>query len=383
MENLDSKTQELLKKYQEGKCTAEEVALLEHLYNLSAGSLTPENLSDQDYNQVRDEIWSKLPFHTASQTTDHKIRRLTIVKRAAMVAAVFIGLLVIYFVNQNQHRKPQNYTADIPPGGNNAVLTLADGKKIILGDAESGKIAEQTGIKIIQTAAGEIIYEATGTGMDTSVYKYNTIETPVGGKYQVRLPDGTKVWLNALSSITYPVTLNSVSERQLSLTGEAYFQVSPDKHRPFSIKTYNQQVVVLGTHFNINSYTDEQAIKTTLFEGRVKVINNDSGKEDFLKPGEQSVVRSNSTMINKADEEEALAWVNDKIIFNDEPLADIMRKVARWYNVEVTFRDGTEKITFMGAVSRNKKISSVLNYFKSTETVDFILRDNRIVVVKK
>jgi transmembrane sensor len=383
MENLDSKTQELLKKYQEGKCTAEEVALLEHLYNLSAGSSVPENLSDQDYNLVRDEIWSKLPFHTASHTTDHKVRRLTIVRRAAMVAAVFIGLFVVYFFSQNQHRKSQNYTSDIPPGGNKAVLTLADGKKIILGDAESGKIAEQTGIKIIQTAAGEIIYEATGTGVDTSVYKYNTIETPVGGKYQVRLPDGTKVWLNALSSITYPVTLNSVSERQLSLTGEAYFQVSPDKHRPFSIKTYNQQVVVLGTHFNINSYTDEQAIKTTLFEGRVKVINNDSGKEDFLKPGEQSVVRSNSTTINKADEEEALAWVNDKIIFNDEPLADIMRKVARWYNVEVTFRDGTEKITFMGAVSRNKKISSVLNYFKSTETVDFILRDNRIVVIKK
>ncbi|WP_316812071.1 FecR family protein [Pedobacter heparinus] len=374
----------LLEKYNQGTATQEEIRLVENWYIKESG-FQQSDAFDVDYLDIKQEMWLTVECETKTPKRFKFWRYITVA--ASILLIVGTGFL-FYFehfrlgpdVQGRRGEKATTYENDIAPGKNTATLTLADGSMITLSDLKSGVVigtAKLTYNDSTQITSEHVQLHNNRIGADM------VVRTPNGGTYQVILPDGSRVWLNAASHLKFPSTFSGAASRKVELSGEAYFEIAKDKNHPFIVQTDKQKIEVLGTHFNVNAYTDEPSSKTTLIEGRVKVVNNDSGREDFLKPGEQSVVQSNSTMINKADEEEALAWVNDKIIFNDEPLADIMRKVARWYNVEVTFRDGTEKITFMGAVSRNKKISSVLNYFKSTETVDFILKDNRIVVIKK
>ena len=272
----------------------------------------------------------------------------------------------------------------IKPGGDKAVLTLADGSKIILEDAKKGVLANQAGVSIQKTADGEILYSFAKNEKPTSEplskkLIYNKIETPFGGKYQIYLPDGSKVWLNSASTLRFPA-LFSGNTREVELNGEAYFEVAKNPKLPFRVITKNQVVEVLGTQFNINSYADEETFKTTLIEGSVKIIYKD--KVVLLSPGQQFQPDVASTEVTEVDTEEVSAWKNGYFLFVNEDIQSIMKKISRWYNVEVSYSGKIPDIGFGGNISRSKSINEVLDVLQLTNEVHFKLEGRRITVMR-
>ena len=272
----------------------------------------------------------------------------------------------------------------IKPGGDKAVLTLSDGSKIILEDAKKGLLANQAGVSIQKTADGELLYsfaENTSSVSEALPQEviYNKIETPFGGKYQINLPDGSKVWLNSASSLRFPA-LFSGNSREVELNGEAYFDVAKNPNKPFKVITKDQIVEVLGTQFNINSYSDEETFKTTLIEGSVKIIYKD--RVVLLSPGQQFQPNLKSSKVIEADTEEVTAWKNGYFLFKDEDIQSIMRKVSRWYNVEVNYSGIIPDVGFGGNISRSKDINEVLNVLQLTNAVHFKVEGRRITVMR-
>lgn len=264
-------------------------------------------------------------------------------------------------------------------GKNAAILTLADGRKIDLLKAENGRLTEESGVAIRKTAYGKLVYEVKEVSTRVNNEKYlNTISTPKGGQYQVILPDETIVWLNAASSIRFPAGFTNLKQRKVQLSGEAYFEVAKDKQHPFIVETGQQEVEVLGTHFNLNAYGDEQNVKTTLLEGSVRVL---SGKDlVVLKPGQQSLLHNHTLDVANADTEEAVAWKNGYFKFNSEPLPSIMRKLSRWYDVEVVYEGKPGNDRFGGTISRYKNLADVLEMLESTKLVKFKVEGRKIIV---
>jgi transmembrane sensor len=274
---------------------------------------------------------------------------------------------------------------DIAPGGSKAVLTLANGRRIELAVAGNGELVREKGISIIKTDDGRISYRVADQAKDglSTVIGYNTLRTPVGGEYQIDLPDGTKVWLNALSSITFPSTFGGFKTREVTLEGEAYFEVKHNNSQHFIVKTHKQQVEVLGTHFNINSYLTESGTKTTLIQGSVRIIGRGAKKEEvILKPGEEAMLASTYFVVGKADIETAVAWKNGKFIFKDEEFASIARKIERWYDVEIIYPESIGKIHFEGAISHFRNLSELLRKFESTGDISFKIEGRRITVMR-
>lgn len=272
---------------------------------------------------------------------------------------------------------------DIPPGTEQAILTLANGKKIVLDAAVNGKIAEQAGISITKTADGQLVYELTESTKEnggSAADDFNTIATPRGGQYQLNLPDGSRVWLNAASSLKYPIRFGE-KNRKVELQGEGYFEVSKDPSRPFSVKSGTQELEVLGTHFNINSYSDDPARKTTLMEGSVRISSKLWKQPKVLLPGQQAVASNDGVKVIQVNPEEVLDWKNGNFVFQDEPLESIMRKVARWYDVEVSYQAAPADLTFTGVVSRAKNISAVLNALDKTGKVHFKVEGKKVTVL--
>lgn len=252
---------------------------------------------------------------------------------------------------------------DIKAGGNKAYLTLADGKQIVLTDLENGKVAEQAGLSITKMADGKLRYELkedpAGKGSQNGEVLYNTISTPAGGQYQVVLPDGSRVWLNAASSLTYATSLASLKERSVTLTGEAYFEVAKDQFKkPFVVKSGSQEVEVMGTHFNISSYAQEPVVATTLLEGRVKVKRS-GAFESILEPGEQSLV-GKGIEVHKVDTSTAVAWKNGLFKFENANIYTVMNQFARWYNFEVAYEGKVPDNKFNGEIYRNLNASKAL-----------------------
>lgn len=268
---------------------------------------------------------------------------------------------------------------DIHPGGNKAILTLANGVKINLDEATGGVLASQGNTKIIKSGSGKLAYQA-----DTTVsakVEYNVLTTPIGGQYQLRLQDGTKVWLNAASSIRFPATFTG-KERQVELSGEAYFDIAPDAKHPFVVKVNNMQVKVLGTKFNINAYPEENIIKTTLEEGRIKVENKN--KEIMVTPGQQVRLNKDGKMnlMPHADLEEAFAWKNGLFVFHEDALSDVMRKLSRWYDVQVEYTNNQlSENHFTGAIRRQVNLSEVLKMLELTGGAHFKIEGRKIIVM--
>lgn len=305
------------------------------------------------------------------------------------IAAVTILLLSIGFLFF-QYRQASKMAADsanhkIIAGGNQAILTLANGQKIDLSHSKNGEIAIQAGLTITKKANGELIYEIAPTGELSGnaavASTYNTISTPRGGKYQINLPDGTQVWLNAASSLRFPASFTMLSDRKVELAGEAYFEVAKNANKPFIVVTAKQETQVLGTHFNISSYEDEGQTKTTLLEGSIRV--SDKGNKNFiLKPGQQSTLREGNIDIRNVDGNDAIAWKNGLFSFNDENLESIMRKISRWYDVDIHYQDTFSKTSFLGTISRSKNITSVLKILESSGEVHFKIEGRRITVMR-
>jgi transmembrane sensor len=370
MEKEELKT--LFKKYHEGKCTEEEKALLELWYlQFNEHDL---DISTRRIKAIGDRIFKELP---GNHTVFIKIG----VRLAAAAVIIGIILTVILKLSLPQDKSSKiTYANDIVPGTNKAVLTLSNGKKINLSNAVAGHLASQSGIRILKTTSGQIIYKVVPDvgGLDD---KSNNITTPIGGQWQVILPEGTKVWLNSASSLTYPATLGKQKDRIVQLNGEAYFEVAKDKLRPFIVNTGQQEVKVFGTHFNINSYRDEPSLKTTLAEGAVRV-SIIGGSSKFLKPGQQATFKNGALTVGNANIEEALAWKNGYFRFNDEGIESIMRKLSRWYNIDVLYEGDISDEGMNGKISRFKNISQVLKALEATKTVHFKVEGRRVTVLK-
>jgi len=362
----------LFKKYHEGKCTEEEKALLEAWYfqfNEHDLDITPGRIK-----AIGNRIFRELP---GNHTTFIKIG--VKLAAAAVIAGIILTVILKLWLPQD---KPSDltYTNDIAPGSSKAILTLSNGKKINLSNAVAGQLASQSGVRILKTAGGQIIYKFIGN-VDNLNEKSNNITTPIGGQWQLTLPEGTKVWLNSASSLTYPATLGKQKERIVQLSGEAYFEVAKDKLHPFIVSTGRQEVKVFGTHFNINSYQDEPSLKTTLAEGAVKVSIT-GGSSKFLKPGQQAILLNGALTVGEANVEESLAWKNGYFRFNDENIQSIMRKLSRWYNIEVQYDGAISDEGMNGKISRFKNISQILKALEATKTVHFKVEGRRVTVLK-
>lgn len=386
MEKIDAR--DILTKYLEGKSTEEEKALLES-WHLNYALDGAEDLSAEEQKKDLDKVWTLL------QQPVPVVKRTRLWPRLAIAAAViFVGGIGLFFYQQKKTAEREQFklAASLLPAKNDAVLTLSNGKKVILNEIAAGEIAQESGLSITKAADGTIVYSSSlSQKTKDSEPQYNTIATPRGGKYQINLPDGTKVWLNAASELKYPVIFAS-NERKVELKGEAYFEVSKNKTSPFHVKTISQDLEVLGTHFNISAFADEQETKTTLLEGSVKIVPVNSNRSSkipgsiLLKPGQQVVLDKDELNVKKADISEVMSWKNGVFQFNDTELSSIMRQASRWYDVDVVYENQIPLITFTGEVSRNVNAATFLDMLKYLDVkfkIESLEGNRRRIIVSK
>jgi transmembrane sensor len=373
----------IIEHLQYGEATPAEIRELDEWYEQSAtDERYAEDMSSSEKLQAKERMFHAINSRIFSaETPVKKISLYNHIARFSVAAAIFIiAFTGLYFYQQqNGHNAVQTTRAQITPGKNKAVLTLGNGKKISLTDASNGQIAIQSGIKIVKTKSGQLIYEISATA-DSKKVDYNSIEAPIGGQWQVILPDQSRVWLNALSSITYPTRFTN-GERRVKITGEVYFEIAHNKDMPFRVESREQTVEVLGTHFNVTAYNDEKIMRTTLLEGSVKVLNH--GRTVLLVPGQQVQVSDKSMNVtDNVDLDDVIAWKNGYFKFN-ENVESIMNKIARWYNVEVVYEYKPDaKIGFGGEISRNRDLKEVLETIEYSGKVHFKTEGRRIIVIK-
>jgi ferric-dicitrate binding protein FerR (iron transport regulator) len=267
----------------------------------------------------------------------------------------------------------------MPPSDNKAILTLADGTKIELDSTRNGPLAMQGKVKIIQQSTGAISYSGNTAG----AISYNTLSVPNGSKpIHLMLSDGSQVWINVGSSLTYPTAFTG-NERKVKITGEAYFEVVHNEKIPFIVQNGDLQVKDLGTHFNVNTYQDETSARITLLEGSVRVLRNSTS--ELLKPGQQASISNNSNsnirVLNDVNIDEVVAWKNGKFMFdNNTDIGAIMRQISRWYNVDIEYQ-GNISQRFWGSISKNVNVSQVLKILEATGEVKFKIEGNKIFVI--
>ena len=299
-----------------------------------------------------------------------------------IAAALALMVLGIYFFNNKNDKYTDSAilaAQDMSPGTFGATLTLANGKKIKLSDAANGEIAKESGISVTKTADGQLVYEIKETTGPAD--QMNTLSTAKGETYILTLPDKSKVWLNAASSITYSTTLKQRGIRKVKLEGEAYFEISKDKAHPFIVQTAKQEVEVLGTHFNINSYHDEPATATTLLEGSVKVKVGKVYK--VIKPGEQTMITNGSIAVQQVEVDNIVDWKNGDFYLNHIAFKTAMRKIARWYDMEIIYDETVpDNMESGGWISRDKPLSAVLKSIESSGLVKFKVAGKKIYVMQ-
>jgi transmembrane sensor len=359
---------EILTRYNAGRCTPEEMALIESWYikhEVSGARLTE--------SQISEIIDMEAPG--TPDPTRYKIAKW-IPAAAAVLILSLAGILYLKRVPEPEVIVAKN---DIAPGSNKAILILANGQKIVLDHAKNGDIAVEHDTQIRKDAEGRIVYKTQqGSQVEADENIKNTISTPSGGQYRLTLSDGSKVWLNAASSITYPVNFHNQS-REVQISGEAYFEIIHDG-TPFIVHSKNQQVQVFGTQFNVNTYEDGPYIKTTLVEGSVGIKTSQSSK--LLRPGQQSLVQGHLIKTLQVDTEVETAWKDGDFAFNRRPLKELLREVARWYNIEVDYSEYTDRNdSFTGLISRSRKLSAVLKMLEETNSINFRIAGKRLYVM--
>ncbi|MHA4893344.1 FecR family protein [Pedobacter sp. PWIIR3] len=302
------------------------------------------------------------------------------ISAAAVLTFVLLGVIYLIYVKDKRTAAPAyavtKKSAVIQPGTNKATLLLSNGRTIELNSAAPGQIALENGTEVIKKE-GDILSYSEGSTVSEKV-AYNTISVPRGGQYSLVLPDGTKVFLNALSTLRFPTKFTG-DTREIDFSGEGYFEVAKNQNMPFYVNTQDMKVKVLGTHFNLMAYKDEAFVKTTLLEGKVMLSSAEANA--YLIPGQQGVFASGKFKVGAADIEQDLAWKNGYFIFNGENLNSIMRKISRWYDVDITYANHNPNLSYTGAVSRFKNITEVLKVLSLTGTVKFSVEERRITVI--
>ncbi|MBO9729742.1 MAG: DUF4974 domain-containing protein [Chitinophaga sp.] len=378
----------LIEKYLQGTTTPAEEAELMAWYQ-DHNNTEIEWLSDNvhEEEQVRLRMLTHLQQQISIPVTKQAVKRRWIHISAAASILLILGLAGYFtypLLQKPKHNSPMALAQDVGPGSNKAVLTLGNGDKVILEDAKDGIITDQGDAAVNKTDSGHVQYNNNSASGNTAIV-YNTLSTPYGGQYRLTLQDGTNVWLNAGSSLRFPATFAG-NERKVTLSGEAYFEVAQDANRPFYVAIHSgtdtaMNVRVLGTHFNINAYPDEQRNVVTLLEGAVKV--NYLGTGVTLTPGKEAILQKTTGKMNvgNGDTEEAIAWKNGYFLFDNEKVESIMRQISRWYDVEIRYQGDISKKAIAGSLSRTKNVSEVLNMLELTGAVHFKLEGRRITVM--
>ncbi len=343
-----------------------------------------EKAPDVQWEWIFSEIQAKKTLPDQEPVASLRFLKTNWIKYAAAVIIV-IGAAA-YLWNQNVKIKTESIKidvakTDIGPGGERATLTLADGRTIVLDTTTDGTVAVESNAEVIKLANGEIGYRTLNNSPETDI-TYNIMSTPKGGQYKVRLSDGTRVWLNAASSIRYPSAFRG-NERKVEITGEAYFEVAPDKQKPFTVLVDSKtEIQVLGTRFNINAYADDQSVYTTLLEGSVKVQY--ASLSQILEPGQQASVNTNNRIevTNGADIDEVMAWKNGNFYFNDIDLRSAMNQLDRWYDVDVIFKDNLENEKIRAIIPRNIPISKLIHKLSLTGKINYNIQGRTIYITK-
>jgi ferric-dicitrate binding protein FerR (iron transport regulator) len=383
----------LLKQYLDNLITKDEFEeLLLHLENEESSpqlqtalekliAQSPEAVDYQEENW--EPLYQKVLQGSVPRPLTRKVRLFD--RRWMMAAAVLLvlGTTLIWF-QQQRAKLPITATPatinDLAPGTNKAILTLADGTIIDLDAARNGVLGQQGKTRLIKSKDEQLVYQPDGRNEEA---RYNLLTTPRGGQYQLQLPDGSKVWLNAATSLRYPTSFTG-GDRVVELKGEAYFEIKADATKPFKVKvlrggapeTEPLQVEVLGTHFNIMDYDEEPAISTTLLEGLVRVSKG--GHNVLVKPGEEARLSRNEELrVMAADTEEAVAWKDGMFRFKDAGIGEVMRQLARWYDVEVVYVNGIPRDRFQGEMYRNVNASKILKVLEASG-VHFTMEGKKI-----
>ncbi|WP_158800431.1 FecR family protein [Pedobacter sp. L105] len=376
----------LYRKNLSGLCSPEEIELLNAYQDnieLVDTCWDEKGLNKQD---VQDRIWQRLT--ESRKTTEKRVLLKPVTAMFLKIAAMLILVtsITLFFFKSNFHKSPSSFPVttvrypNIHSGGNQAILTMADGSTITLASAKNGKLVTQHGVQICKEKDGMLTYHFNSDKGSTGNDGNNTITTPRGGQYEVVLSDGTKVWLNAASSLRFPVAFAG-SCRNVTLTGEAYFEVAKNKHKPFLLKANGTNIQVLGTHFNVSAYSDDAAVTTTLLEGSVRLVKD--ATVAMLKPGEMGTSLNNQTAIRvrKADIEKAMAWKNGYFLFDNTDIRIIMKQAARWYDVDVVYQGSVNK-SFGGKISKYKNIDELLKNLELTGTIQFKVEGRRVTVIQ-
>lgn len=381
----------LIEKYLNGAISAEERLQLDQWYSSLADGEAALSVGSEDEQEINERLQRRI-FNTITRYGNHTRRlffrgwQLPVI--AASVILILVSISVYYYIHSAKltdaalaQKRSVPAATGIVPGGNRALLTLADGSTIVLDSASNGMLSRQGNIKVLKLDNGLLSYTGQGVKKDANHETvFNTISTPRGGQYQVTLSDGTKVWLNAASSISFPVAFTAAG-RSVSVTGEAYFEVVHDSHRPFKVQINNNEIEVLGTHFNVNAYEDEVTVKTTLLEGKIRQTTKSGAFQKILLPGQQSDIRKNGEMSvsTNADTEEAVAWMHGNFQFRSADLHAVLRQVSRWYDVDIEYKDNVD-LHFTGQLPRSENASALFENLALTGEVHFRIEGRRVIV---
>jgi transmembrane sensor len=370
----------LLRQFADNQSSPQEISEMLDLLKKDDESPELESFVNQLSGEVRQEArdypadWEKIWINIRNQQAEPaKVRQLTW-RRVAVAASILlvIGLGGYFLLLKKPEGSTEIVKTGLPgnikaPATNRAMITLANGEKVYVDSANSGQLTIQGHVKLMKLENGEIAYQTSGGGTGKAM-EYNTLFNPRGSRVAtIMLTDGSKVWLNAGSSVTYPIAFVG-KERKVAVTGEAYFEVAHDAIKPFYVSKGDVQVQVLGTHFNVNAYDDEDHIKVTLLEGSVKVTSGVSQlqttnykQQTMLRPGQQAQIsQSNIQLINQPDLEQVMAWKNGFFHFGGTKLADLMKQLSRWYDLEVVYAGSVPVRQFGGEISREADLSQVL-----------------------
>ncbi|WP_078348534.1 FecR family protein [Mucilaginibacter pedocola] len=375
----------LLEKYTSGQATAEEDELVKRLLDSYESTAGEPDMTDTERDELRERMLSNLMAY--AEPPQRKVFRLNYKWAAAAILLVFIGLTAIFYKQPGKPQTPTIATTSaqkkLHAGGNKASLTLADGSVVVLDSAGNGLVALQGNTRITKTGDGQLQY--AGGDANATALAYNTVATPNGGTYQLTLPDGTKVWLNAASSITFPTRFDNTS-RNVKLTGEAYFEVAKKTtatgRLPFIVNAGASKVEVLGTHFNVSAYADNGSHEVTLLEGAVKVSRG--GRSARIVPGQQATMAGGNAgiLVGKANIENVMAWKDGLFSFDNTDISSAMKDIARWYNAKVVYKGSIPATGFTGVLPRSSDIQTVLDWLSSTRVLK-CRADGETIIIEK
>ncbi len=374
---------ELLSKYQAGISTDSENELVERWYNqLVETGEWKWSKGEKEMTQKLIEARLMRKINAGGQHRRSVFYHIGF-QRWAAAAIILLFPAIGYFFLNHHNSKPQQIAKVVSndvkaPQQNKAVIRLANGKMIYLDSVGNGALAVQGNVQLIKLANGQIAYKHEQGEVPTKM-EYNTLSNPRGSKViHMVLSDGSKVWLDVASSITYPVSFTG-KERRVLITGEAYFEVAHDATKPFYVSHRDMSIRVLGTHFNVNAFEDEgEDIKVTLLEGKIKVNNQIS--RETLKPGQQAIVNDKIKIINDVDLNEVMGWKNGYFEFNNSGLANVLSQVSRWYNVDVVFKGYNKPRQFMGEIQRDLNLSEILKIL-AKNGIQFQIQGNKLIVL--